>query len=223
VKLSCADPASPCLLDAFLVSDPPLKQVVSHSIEAGPRARFQLLALGGEFNWNVSLYRTDADGDILLLATDINGFGFFQNAGTTRHQGVDLHIEYRDVDWNFSASYSHLDATFRNSQMLSSNSPAADQNGLIRVVPGDRIPTNPTNRLTLSADYALTENWSVGTDLLVQDGEYLVGDEANREPKLPGFTTVNLRSAFAWSSTRICRNAERLRSAVLHVWFLHSA
>ena len=37
LELGCADPARPCLLDNFLVSDPPLKQVVSHTYEAGLR------------------------------------------------------------------------------------------------------------------------------------------------------------------------------------------
>ena len=33
----CADPARPCLIATFLVADPPLKQVVSRTLEAGVR------------------------------------------------------------------------------------------------------------------------------------------------------------------------------------------
>ncbi len=194
-ELSCADPASPCLLDAFLVSDPNLKQVVSRNFEAGLRGAFTAGFLPGSFAWNASAYRTDADNDIFLLATDINGFGFFQNAGTTRHQGFDLHLGYRDPRWSVNASYSWLDATFRDAQTLSSNSPAADDDGLIYVRPGNHLPMNPANRLTLSADFAVTAAWSVGSDLRWQSGQYLVGDESNQEPKLPGFATVNLRTA----------------------------
>ncbi len=44
-ELACADPTRPCLLDNFLVSDPPLKQVVGKTWEAGlarqPRPRPQ--------------------------------------------------------------------------------------------------------------------------------------------------------------------------------------
>lgn len=195
-ELSCANPASPCLLDAFLVSDPPLRQVVSHTYEAGLRGRFYIGALPGQFVWNASAYRTDADHDILLLATAVNGFGYFQNAGTTRHQGVDLHVGYHDATWNLSASYSYLDATFRNAQTLSSNSPSADANGLIYVRPGDRIPMNPASRLVLSGDFAITHSWRVGADLRFQSGEYLVGDESNQQPQLPGFTTVNVRTSY---------------------------
>ena len=194
-ELSCADPTSPCLLDAFLVSDPPLKQVVSHNVDFGLRGHFGAGA-SGAVTWNVSAFRTDADDDILLLATDINGFGFFQNAGQTRRQGIDLHLGYRDPHWTINASYSYLDATFREAQTLSSNSPAADVDGLIHVVPGDRLPLNPANRATLSIDYAATRLWSIGGDVRWQSAQYLVGDESNEEPRLPGFVTVNLRTAY---------------------------
>jgi iron complex outermembrane receptor protein len=195
-ELSCADPASPCLLDAFLVSDPPLKQVVSFNYEAGLRGNFRLGMLPGAFSWNAGVYRTDATNDILLLSTDINGFGFFQNAGTTRHQGFDLHLGYRDPRWSVNASYSYLDATFQSFQALASNSPAADADGLIFVHPGDHIPMNPANRLTLSADFTVTPQWRVGADLRAQSGQYLVGDESNQEAKLPGFATVDLHTDY---------------------------
>jgi iron complex outermembrane receptor protein len=193
-ELSCADPTSPCLLDAFLVSDPALKQVTSRTFEFGLRGHFAML--DGEAGWNVGAYRTDANDDILLLATDINGFGFFSNAGTTRHQGVDVHFSYRDARWKFSANYSYLDATFQNALALSSNNPAADNDGLIFVHPGDRIPMNPAHRLALSGDFAVTDAWSVGADLRFQSSQFLVGDESNQEPTLPGYAAVNLRSAY---------------------------
>ena len=196
-ELSCADPAAPCILDAFLVADPPLKQVTSRTYELGMRGRFALPMLDGQFTWNLGTYRTDAANDIRLLATNINGFGFFANAGATRHQGIDVHLGYRDARWKLAANYSYLDATFQDALVLSSNSPAANDDGVIHVQPGDRIPLNPAHRLTLTADFAVTASWSVGADLRLQSGEVLVGDESNQEPKLPGFATANLRSAYA--------------------------
>ncbi|HWE05314.1 MAG TPA: TonB-dependent receptor, partial [Rhizomicrobium sp.] len=139
-ELSCSNPVSPCLLGAFLVSDPALKQVVSRNIEAGLRGSFASAMLPGRFSWSAGAYRTDAQDDIQLLATSINGFGFFSNAGTTRHQGVDLHLGYLDRSLRIDASYSWLDAIFLNSENLSSNSPAANAQGLIHVAPGDRLP-----------------------------------------------------------------------------------
>ncbi|MEI9931026.1 MAG: hypothetical protein WDM89_10865 [Rhizomicrobium sp.] len=59
---------------------------------------------------------------------------------------MDAHVEYRETRWKLSANYSYLEATFRNSLVLSSNSPAADDDGLIYVRPGDDIPLNPAHR-----------------------------------------------------------------------------
>jgi iron complex outermembrane receptor protein len=198
-ELSCANPASPCLLDAFLVSDPPLKQVVSRNYELGLRGGFAASFLPGTVAWNAGVYRTDAARGILLLATDVNGFGYFQNAGTTRHQGVDARLDYRDGRWHLGASISHLDATFRHTEVLSSNSPSADADGLIYVHSGDRLPLNPENRGTLSVDYNATATLSVGADLRAQSGQYLAGDQSNQQPKMPGCATVDLRSTYRLS------------------------
>jgi iron complex outermembrane receptor protein len=193
-ELSCADPTSPCLLDAFLVSDPPLKQVVARTVEAGLRGRSG--AGEGGISWTISGYRTESRDDILLLATAINGFGYFQNAGMTIRQGVDAAIGYRGQRLSVRASYAFLDATFADAEALSSNSPAADDDGLIHVRPGDRLPMNPAHRFTLSADYDVTSAWRVGADLRWQSGQYLVGDESNQEPKLPGYAKVTVRARY---------------------------
>jgi iron complex outermembrane receptor protein len=192
-ELSCANPASPCLLDAFLVSDPPLKQVVSRTWEGGLRGRWSI-GRSAQLSWNASAFRTDAADDILLLATQINGFGYFQNTGGTRRQGVDLNFSYRDPHWTVNASHAYLQATFLSAETLSSNSPAADANGLIQVRPGDTLPMNPASRATLSVDRIVSPAWRLGADLRAQSGQYLVGDESNQEPKLPGFITVGLHT-----------------------------
>jgi len=194
-ELSCADPSSPCPLGAFLVADPALMQVVSRNIEAGLRGRFGLGA-AGTVTWNASIYRTISDNDIMLLATSINGFGYFQNAGAIWRQGVDLRLDYQDPRWAVSASYTYLDASFRDALTVSSNSPAADANGFIRVRPGATPPMTPADRLTLTFDYAATPAWRLGGDLRAQSGQYLAGDPSNQEPKLPGFATLNLRTSY---------------------------
>jgi hypothetical protein len=35
--LGCANPPQPCIIASFLVSDPPLKQLIAHTFEAGLR------------------------------------------------------------------------------------------------------------------------------------------------------------------------------------------
>ena len=143
-----------------------------------------------------SLYRTDNRNDIILLATEVNGFGYFANAGTTRRQGLETSLAYHSAKWDLNANYSLVDASFRESLSLASNSPAADAQGDIAVRPGDQIPLTPEHRLTLQAEYAVTDRWKIGSDLRYISGQFLVGDESNQEPKLPAYTVVDLHGSY---------------------------
>ena len=195
-ELTCSNPTTPCILDAFLVADPPLKQIVSQTVEFGVRGHFVTGVMPGVFLWNLGAYRTDSDNDIMLLATNINGFGFFDNVGVTRRQGIEAGLAWRWEKWFISMNYSLLDATFRENLTLSSNSPAADPNGNIFVHSGDRLPLSPTHRFVLNAEYDVTPHWKVGGDLRVVSSQYLVGDESNQEPKMPAYATVNLHTSY---------------------------
>ncbi|NKF24644.1 TonB-dependent receptor [Solimonas marina] len=194
-ELNCADPESPCLLGAFLVDDPPLKQVVSNTYEAGLRGRIES-ALPGRLSWNVGLFRTDNRDDILLIATEINGFGYFSNAGKTRRQGVETALSYKLAHWKLHASYSFIDATFRDALTIASNSPSADDEGNIDVRSGDRIPLMPRHRLTLQADYK-RQRWSAGAELRAVSSQYYAGDASNQQKPLGGYATVDLHGTYA--------------------------
>jgi iron complex outermembrane recepter protein len=199
-ELSCADPNSPCLLDAFLVSDPSLKQVVSRTYEAGLRGHFTARAASARVQWYASAFRTDNSDDIILLATKINGFGYFSNTGITRRQGIETGFTLTARQWQGSLSYTLLDATFRENLTLASNSPAANADGNIFVHPGDRIPLTPRHRVTLGLDYSPLRQWKLGGDLRYTSSQFLANDEANQEPPLPGFTVVNLHSSYTLSN-----------------------
>jgi iron complex outermembrane recepter protein len=193
-ELSCANPQVPCILDAFLVSEPPLKQVVSHTFEAGFRGNFTPGMIPGQFLWNAGVFRTNAFDDILLLATQINGFGFFSNVGETRRQGIEAGLTYKSEKLTVNLNYSFLDATFLENLTLSSNSPAANANGDIFVHPGDTIPLMPRNRIVLDVDYEVAPHWNIGFDAKFVSSQFLVGDASNQEQKLPAYTVVNLYS-----------------------------
>lgn len=194
-ELNCADPESPCLLGAFLVDDPPLKQVVSNTWEVGLRGRIET-GLPGRLNWNAGVFRADNRDDILLLATRINGFGYFSNAGKTRRQGIEASIGYRLARWKFHASYSFIDATFRNALTIASNSPSADADGNIEVRSGNRIPLMPRQRFTLQTEYK-RQRWSIGSELRAVSSQYFAGDASNQQKPLGGYATVDLHGEFA--------------------------
>ena len=198
-ELNCADPNSPCILDAFLVSDPDLKQVVSRTYELGLRGHFMTADKVTRVQWYADVFRTQNSNDITLLATDINGFGFFANSGTTRRQGIEAGFTFTDGQWEGNFSYTLLDATFRENLTLASNSPDADDDGNIFVTLGNKIPLTPRNRVTFGLDYSLSPQWKIGGDVRYTSSQFLVGDESNQEAPLPGFTVTNFHTSYAFS------------------------
>jgi iron complex outermembrane recepter protein len=200
LELGCSDPSRPCLIDNFLVSDPPLKQVVSHTYEAGLRGTADAVFGKGRLAWSVGTFRTGNADDIINVASIIPGHGYFQNAGYTLRQGVEANASLKWDRWSTYANYTFVDATFQTPLVLSSpNNPAADADGLIFVVPGDRIPAIPQHRFKAGAEYSLTEAWKLGADLNVVGSQYLVGDQSNQNPQVPAYWVVNLHTSYKFS------------------------
>ena len=195
VELTCADPAAPCRLPNNFLADPPLEKVVSKTMEAGARGRWSE-ALG----WNVAIYRTDLDDDIIFISSGgaVNA-GFFQNAGKTRRQGVELGMHGHTGKLNVAANYGFIDATFESA--LTINSPvnsSADPSGDIQVSPGNKVPGIPEHSLKLRLEYAFTDAVSVGTNIMYFSSQYARGDENNQDVngKIPGYTVVNLDARY---------------------------
>ncbi|HEU4665690.1 MAG TPA: TonB-dependent receptor [Dokdonella sp.] len=200
VELTCADEDAPCKLPNQFLGDPPLKQVVAKGWEAGLRG-----ALAGDdgdrIDWRVGLFRTTNADDILFQATGgtQSNEGFFANVGDTRRQGLQAGASGtafgRRLSWHANASW--LDATYRTGFVESSaNHPDADDDGLIAVHRGDRIPGLPRWSAKVGADFALTPTFSIGGDLVANAGQYLRGDEANRLPRTGGWAVLDLRASW---------------------------
>ena len=192
-ELSCADENAPCSLTNFFIADPPLKQVVAKSWEAGASGSAQ--AGGIRIDWLLSAYRTRNRNDIQYVASAIRGRAYFQNIGATRRQGIEASVKASRGGLTGAISYAFTDATYRAPLTLASPAnPQADDDGRIAVARGDRLPGIPRHSATLSLDYA-TARWSVGGDVLARSGQYLVGDEGNDTPRVPGYAIVNLRGS----------------------------
>lgn len=196
VELTCADPDAPCKLPNDFLADPPLDAVISKTLEVGARG------LAGEsWRWSASVYRTRLENDIAFISAGAGATnaGFFANVGSTRRQGVELGLETRFNPVSVSLRYTFLDATFRSgfSESSRANS-SADADGVIEVVPGNRIPGNPRHVLKLRADWAVTPQFSLGANVLTSAGVYARGDENNQDinGQLPGYTLVNLDARF---------------------------
>lgn len=195
LELGCADPARPCLIATFLVSDPPLKQVVSSTIEAGFRGTKELNI--GTLGWKLGGFRATDSDDILAIPSPVlQGFGYFQNVGSTRRQGVEAEVNLKSAALQFHTSYAFVDARFLDALEVGSNSPFADVNGNIQILPGNQIPGVPRHRLKVGVESAVTDAWKVGGDALFVSSQYFVGDESNQAQKLPSYTVFNLHTSY---------------------------
>ncbi|WP_314957822.1 TonB-dependent receptor [Bradyrhizobium cosmicum] len=195
LELGCSDPARPCLIAAFLVSDPPLKQVVSKTVEAGLRGTRELNI--GTLGWKIGGFRaTNYDDIVAIPVPGRTGFGYFSNVGRTRRQGLEAEINIKSPTLQFQASYAFVDARFLDALTIGSNSPFADADGNIQVSPGNQLPAIPRHRVKLGIDYAVTDVWKVGGNALFVSSQYLVGDESNQYAKLPSYTVFNLHTSY---------------------------
>jgi Outer membrane receptor for monomeric catechols len=80
--------------------------------------------------------------------------------------------------------------------VLGSNSPFADADGNIQVVPGNRIPAIPRNRVKFGMDYSITDAFKVGGDALFVSDQFFVGDDNNLAPRLPSYAVFNLHASY---------------------------
>lgn len=196
VELTCASPTAPCSLANYLVADPNLKQVVSHTIETGVRSETHPFA-DATLSSDLALYRTTLSNDILAVGSSIPGLQFFQNVGTTLRQGVDVNLKLRWRRLSVWVAYSYIDAEFGTAFIEQSpNNPDADVNGNINIKPGDRLPGIPQDILKLGADYKVTDAWTVGGTAIAADGQYLFGDESNQNPQTPPYFVLNLHTSY---------------------------
>jgi iron complex outermembrane recepter protein len=196
-EIECSNPQQPCLLPSSLASDPPnLKQVVAKTAELGFRGHLAMGSNGGLLNWNASVFRTNSEDDIYGISTSIST-GFFQNIGSTRRQGFETGLTYRDEQWSAYAQYSYIDATFRSPLLLNSPSnPFRDDDGNIQVLPGNHLPLIPKNRIKMGGDYRVVPNWSLGASFTFVSDSFYKGDESNQNPQLPGYHVFSLRTSY---------------------------
>ena len=195
VELTCADPSAPCRLPNAFLADPPLKQVVSKTWEAGLRGR-----IAGRLGYTAALYRTRLQDDIQFVSSGgaINA-GFFQNVGQTRRQGLELGLQGELGRLRLLGSYGFIDATYRTPFVLNSpNNSSADANGDIQVNPGNRIPGIPRHVFKLRADYPVNGRLTVGLGMLAASDQFARGDENNQDAhgKVPGYAVFNLDARY---------------------------
>jgi iron complex outermembrane receptor protein len=198
LESSCSNQFNPCILETALVSDPPLKQVVSHTVEGGARGNIKLPDEYGTLTYKAGYFRTESDNDIVSEASALTGQGFYVNVPETLRQGFEGGLTYNKGPWSIYANYAFIDATYQFNALFSSpNNPSANPNtGNISVHPGNHIPGIPQNLTKIGVQYQVTPKFTVGADAIIVGSQFYVGDDNNSQPKLPLYYTINVRASY---------------------------
>ena len=181
IELGCADAQNPCRLPNAMTGDPPLRQVVTTTVELGARGK-----AGSALDWTAALFRADNRDDILFVADDQAGFGYFRNVGRTRRQGLELGFEGRAARrLSYGAHATLLDATYRSPERFvasgnSGNAAAPGFDGSTQVLAGDRIPLIPRYLVKAYLDWEIAEVFALNADVNGIGPSYARGNENNR-------------------------------------------
>ena len=175
IELGCADPAHPCKLPNAMAGDPPLKQVVTKTWEAGLRG-----ALSQHTQWTAGVFHAQSTDDILFVASGTPGQGFFKNFGKTQRQGLELGVNSQQGAFKLATHYTWLNATYQSSEVLGGDSNSSNTGGHIAIRPGSAIPLTPKHILKVHLDYAWSPTWSTGLGMMAFGPMYARGNENNQ-------------------------------------------
>jgi len=194
VELGCSNPANPCLLPSAMADDPPLNQVVAKTYELGGRG-----LVTENVRWNAGVYHSMNHDDIQFTAAgSSNGAGYYKNVGRTKRVGLDFGLAGNVDKFKWNASYSFVRATYDSDvDFVSSSNSTEDLTGptrtFIHAKPGDRIPSIPAHQLKLRGQYAVTPDWTIGTNVIGYSDSYVWGNENNahraNDPRCVGDVT----------------------------------
>ena len=208
IELGCANPLNPCNLPNALVGDPPLKQVVARTVEAGIRSGG---AAGTErLNWSAGWFRANNHDDLLFVASQQTGNGYFKNFGETLRQGAEIHASGRIGRFTWGGNYTFLKATYESPETVDGHANSANDtalggtpgmDGVIQILAGDRIPLIPEHLFKAFADVQVIRRLSADVDFIAVSRSFARGNENNLSSPLgpyylgpgtsPGYGAVN--------------------------------
>lgn len=206
MELGCANPQQPCKLPNAMAGDPPLKQVVAKTYELGLRGDILQNA-----KWSVSAYRSENHDDIQFLSSNaVNNQGYFSNVGKTRRVGLDLALSGDADKLTWSLGYSYVKATYQSefellNEVNSSSYTTPSGADVIRVSKGNRLANIPEHQFKARLQYALNQDWYIGTNITAFSDRFMRGNENNQHVdagdsmgngKIAGYTIVNIDSRY---------------------------
>jgi outer membrane receptor protein involved in Fe transport len=165
-----------------MAGDPPLKQVVTKTLELGLHGLFT-----NGIRWNAGVFRAENHDDILFVAAPNNTqFGYFRNFGKTRRDGLELGASRKSGALNIGANYTYLNATYQSSESVNGTGNSSNdlaligepgQEGTIQIRPGNRMPLIPHHMFKMYADYQFTGTITAGLNLIAIGNSIARGNE----------------------------------------------
>ena len=165
-----------------------LRSATSRQWELGVKSQF-----GEDWALNAAYFRARTSNEIAVLA-NTGGRSVFQNAGTTKRDGVEAVLTGRwQGGWSAYASASYLDAVYRDSFLTCTAAPCATPTD--RIAAGNRIPGIP--RTSLFAELAWAHRpWGLETAVEWRRVGKIYVDDSNSDAA-PSSSVLNLRVSLA--------------------------
>jgi outer membrane receptor protein involved in Fe transport len=188
-----------------LASDPPLSQVVTGTWEAGLRGKGEGWA-ANHFTWSIGGFRAENRNDILFVASQQTGAGYFKNFGRTRREGVDADLKGSIGGISAGLDYTFLEATYQTTETVGGTGNNTSDGGVITIHPGNRIPLIPKQTGKFFADWQATPKLLVDLSVSAASSSYARGNENNAYTAdgkyylgpgvSPGYAVFNLRAHY---------------------------
>ncbi len=200
IELGCADPDNACSLPNAMAADPFLEQVVSRTMEAGFRGK-----IGDGIQYSATVFKSENKDDILFLAANTAGQGYFKNFGKTQRQGAEIGLNGMLGDQlSWGINYSYVDATFESPAcVVSEVNSAEDEDNCgedqIRITAGNSIPGIPQHQLRLRGDWAFSSAWNFNLTGVHFSDSYVHGNENNlhnSRGKVESYQVFNLATTY---------------------------
>jgi iron complex outermembrane receptor protein len=180
-------------------SNPNLKPVHSRNYELGVKS-----AIGTWGEAAVSIFRADVRNEILIVCGDPftcgqTTFASNQNIDRSRRQGIEATVKARYGRYfDATVNYTYTQATIESDVTLNPFffGPFGATPYIEQVQKGSTFPLVPKNRLGVTGNYHPIEGLTLSLMGLYVSTQFLVNDEQNTQPRLPGYFVLNSRVAY---------------------------
>ena len=176
-----------------------LKPVRSQNYEVGVKTK---VSTWGEAA--VTLFQTNVRNEILQVCGDpfacgATTFASNQNIEKSRRRGIETTFKARYNRYFDSViNYTFTEATIQSDLTLNpfffdafGGTPYVEQ-----VKKGSSFPLVPKNRLSVTGNYHPAEGWTVSLIGLYVSTQFMLNDEQNTQPRVPGYFLLNSRISY---------------------------